>query len=164
MGQIIRRIRRHRKSLWGLLQAVRFKIRGKHYNLRTEEAYLLWIKRFIRFHGQRHPRGLGPQEVEAFLTHLAADLTAAARTKTGSRGNPGPVSGSAQYRLALAAGCDAGQTSAVLLAVDQPGHAELIGHCAETHRPEGFIQRHLHRAVLRQRREDAFRLGDAVDA
>jgi hypothetical protein len=44
-----------------------------HYSLRTEEAYLYWCKAFIRFHGLRHPAEMGGPEVEAFLTHLAAD-------------------------------------------------------------------------------------------
>ncbi len=55
-----------------LLDQVRDKIRLKHYSLRTEQAYLDWIKRFILFHGKRHPMALGAAEVEAFLTHLAA--------------------------------------------------------------------------------------------
>ena len=48
-------------------------LRVKHYALRTEEAYLDWIKRFIRYHGHRHPRELGGAEVAAFLTHLATE-------------------------------------------------------------------------------------------
>jgi integron integrase len=48
------------------------KIRRMHYSLRTEQAYLDWIKRFILFNGKRHPVDLGAGEVEAFLTHLAA--------------------------------------------------------------------------------------------
>jgi integron integrase len=55
-----------------LLDQVREKIRLKHYSLRTEQAYLDWIKRFILFHGKKHPRQLGAGDVEAFLTHLAA--------------------------------------------------------------------------------------------
>jgi integron integrase len=55
-----------------LLDQVRNKIRVKHYSLRTEQAYLDWIKRFILFNGKRHPTCLGAGEVEAFLTHLAA--------------------------------------------------------------------------------------------
>jgi integron integrase len=55
-----------------LLDQVRDKLRVKHYSIRTEEQYLQWIKRFILFHGKRHPKGMGAGEVEAFLTHLAA--------------------------------------------------------------------------------------------
>jgi Phage integrase, N-terminal SAM-like domain len=55
-----------------LLDRVRNKIRVKHYSLRTEQAYLDWIKRFILFNGKRHPVDLGAGEVGAFLTYLAA--------------------------------------------------------------------------------------------
>jgi integron integrase len=54
-----------------LLDAVRERIRYDHYSLRTEQAYVFWVRRFVRFHGSRHPRGLGGPEVERFLTHLA---------------------------------------------------------------------------------------------
>jgi integron integrase len=64
-----------------LLDQVRGKIRLKHYSLRTEQAYLDWIKRFIRHHGKRHPREMGAAEVEAFLTHLAVAGRVAASTQ-----------------------------------------------------------------------------------
>lgn len=64
-----------------LLDQVRGKIRLKHYSLRTEQAYLDWIRRFIRHFGKRHPRDLGPAEIEAFLTHLAVDGRVAAATQ-----------------------------------------------------------------------------------
>jgi site-specific recombinase XerD len=64
-----------------LLDQVRGKIRLKHYSLRTEQAYLDWIKRFIRHHGKRHPRGMGAAEVEDFLTHLAVAGRVAASTQ-----------------------------------------------------------------------------------
>lgn len=54
-----------------LLDRVREAIRTRHYSRRTEEAYLLWIRRFIVFHGKRHPRDLGEAEVAAFLSSLA---------------------------------------------------------------------------------------------
>jgi integron integrase len=54
-----------------LLELVRGRCRVKHYSLRTEEAYLGWIKRFIIYHGKRHPSEMGGVEVEQFLTHLA---------------------------------------------------------------------------------------------
>lgn len=54
-----------------LLDRVRDAIRRKHYSIRTEEAYINWIKRFILFHHKRHPNEMGAAEVEAFLTHLA---------------------------------------------------------------------------------------------
>ena len=50
-----------------LLDQVRGKIRVKHYSIRTEQSYVDWIKRFIRFHGKRHPKDMDAQEVEAFL-------------------------------------------------------------------------------------------------
>jgi integron integrase len=54
-----------------LLDQVRERIRVKHYSLRTEDAYLHWIRRFIFFNGKHHPREMGGPEVEAFLSHLA---------------------------------------------------------------------------------------------
>jgi integron integrase len=53
----------------------------KHYSIRTEQAYLDWIKRFILFHGKRHPENLGSAEVEQFLTHLAVERKVAASTQ-----------------------------------------------------------------------------------
>ncbi|MBI2383238.1 MAG: integron integrase [Gammaproteobacteria bacterium] len=64
-----------------LLDQVRARIRAKHYSLRTEETYLHWIKRFILFHGKRHPREMGGAEVEAFLSSLAVDHNVAANTQ-----------------------------------------------------------------------------------
>ncbi len=54
-----------------LFDRVRERIRVKHYSLRTEDAYLHWARRFVLFHGKRHPREMGGPEVEAFLSHLA---------------------------------------------------------------------------------------------
>ncbi len=54
-----------------LLDVVRTRLRVRHCSRRTEEAYCGWIRRFVRFHGRRHPRELGSPEVEAFLSHLA---------------------------------------------------------------------------------------------
>ena len=64
-----------------LLDQVRDKIHLKHYSIRTEQAYLDWIKRFILFHGKRHPENLGSAEVEQFLTHLAVEWKVAASTQ-----------------------------------------------------------------------------------
>ena len=64
-----------------LLDQVRDAIRLKHYSIRTEEAYLNWIKRYIFFHGVRHPAEMGAAEVEAFLTHLAVKENVAASTQ-----------------------------------------------------------------------------------
>lgn len=54
-----------------LLDQVRDKLRVKHYAIRTEATYIDWIKRYIYFHDKTHPKDLGAQDVEAFLTHLA---------------------------------------------------------------------------------------------
>ena len=64
-----------------LLDQVRGKIRLKHYSIRTEQAYTDWIKRFILFHRKRHPKNMGAQDVEAFLTHLAVQGRVAASTQ-----------------------------------------------------------------------------------
>lgn len=56
-----------------LLDAVREATRVRHYSLRTERIYTGWARRFIHFHGRRHPAELGKPEVEEFLTHLAVD-------------------------------------------------------------------------------------------
>jgi len=57
-----------------LLDQVRERVRYLHYSLRTEEAYLYWIRGFIRFHGRRLPRELGGAQVEQFLNELASPL------------------------------------------------------------------------------------------
>jgi integrase len=54
-----------------LLDQLREQIRYLHYSLRTEEAYVFWVRKFVYFHGVRHPREMGQAEVEAFLTYLA---------------------------------------------------------------------------------------------
>lgn len=64
-----------------LLDQVRGKIRLKHYSIRTEEAYVDWIKRFVLHFDKRHPAEMGAREVEAFLTHLAVHGRVAAATQ-----------------------------------------------------------------------------------
>lgn len=64
-----------------LLDQVRDRLRLKHYSIRTETQYLQWIRRFILFHDKRHPKEMGAQEVEAFLTHLAVEGSVAASTQ-----------------------------------------------------------------------------------
>ena len=54
-----------------LFEQVRARLRVKHYSMRTEKAYLFWIRRYILANGKRHPRELGGVVVERFLTHLA---------------------------------------------------------------------------------------------
>ncbi len=64
-----------------LLDQVRGKIRLKHYSIRTEQAYLDWVKRFVLFQQKRHPAEMGAAEVEAFLTHLAVAGKVSASTQ-----------------------------------------------------------------------------------
>lgn len=64
-----------------LLDQVRERCRVKHYSIRTEKRYCDWIRRFILFHGKRHPSVMGKSEIEAFLTHLAVDGNVAASTQ-----------------------------------------------------------------------------------
>jgi len=64
-----------------LLDHTRLIMRRQHYSLRTERAYLTWIRRFILFHEKRHPRDMAAPEIEAFLTHLAIDAHVAAPTQ-----------------------------------------------------------------------------------
>src|SRR6266849_2697778 len=65
-----------------LLEQVCGVIRARHYSLRTEDTYLRWIKRFILFHGKRHPRQMGGQEVQQFLSYLAMEGHVAASTQS----------------------------------------------------------------------------------
>ncbi len=54
-----------------LLDQVRERIRYKHYSLRTEQAYVQWVRIFVKWHGLRHPRDMGQLEIEGFLAMLA---------------------------------------------------------------------------------------------
>jgi integron integrase len=56
-----------------LLDRVRERVRYLHYSLRTEQAYVHWVRAFVRFHGLRHPSAMGGPEVEAFLSWLSAE-------------------------------------------------------------------------------------------
>ncbi len=64
-----------------LLDRVRAAIRARHYSIRTEEAYVGWITRFILFHNKRHPSEMGEPEINQFLTHLAVQGNVAASTQ-----------------------------------------------------------------------------------
>lgn len=64
-----------------LLDRLRAEIRLRHYSIRTEEAYVDWARRFILFHGKRHPKDMGPEEVTAFLSHLALERNVSASTQ-----------------------------------------------------------------------------------
>lgn len=63
-----------------LLQQVRERARYLHYSLRTEQAYVYWIRVFVRWHGMRHPREMGAPEVQAFLTMLATQRRVSSST------------------------------------------------------------------------------------
>jgi integron integrase len=64
-----------------LLDQVRDVIRRKHFSMRTEQAYTDWIRRFILYHGKRHPRDMSEPEVVDFLTHLARERNVASSTQ-----------------------------------------------------------------------------------
>ena len=64
-----------------LLDRMRIHLRTRHYSMRTEEAYVDWARRFILFHGKRHPQEMGAAEVEAFLSHLAVERKVSASTQ-----------------------------------------------------------------------------------
>jgi Phage integrase, N-terminal SAM-like domain len=65
-----------------LIPTVRRALRVRHYSHRTEEAYVGWVRRFVRFHDLRHPAELGEREIAEFLTHLATGAGVAASTQT----------------------------------------------------------------------------------
>ncbi|SRR6266404_1654346 len=65
-----------------LLDQVRTVIRVKHFSLSTEKAYVAWIRRFILFHGKRHPQYLGEEEIRQFISYLAVDAKISASTQT----------------------------------------------------------------------------------
>ena len=65
-----------------LLDRMRAVLRTKHYSYHTEKAYVFWVKRYILFHGRRHPKELAEPEVEAFLSHLAMERRVALPHRT----------------------------------------------------------------------------------
>jgi integron integrase len=65
-----------------LKSQLRAALRSRHYSRRTEQAYSLWVRRFIRFHGVRHPADMAEPEINAFLTHLATVEHVSASTQT----------------------------------------------------------------------------------
>lgn len=64
-----------------LLDRLREEIRLRHYSIRTETAYVYWVRAFIRFHRMRHPEEMGAVEVEQFLSHLAVSRNVSASTQ-----------------------------------------------------------------------------------
>lgn len=64
-----------------LLDQVRNKIRLRHYARTTEKTYVSWIRRYILFHGKKHPKEMGAAEIESFLTYLATQCHVSASTQ-----------------------------------------------------------------------------------
>jgi hypothetical protein len=64
-----------------LLRELRGSLRGLHYSARTETQYVHWVRRYVRFHGLRHPAELGEAEVTAFLSDLAERCRVSASTQ-----------------------------------------------------------------------------------
>ena len=64
-----------------LLIRLREAIRVRHYSIRTEQAYVDWVRRYIIFYGKRHPSEMGEREVSAYLTHLAVNRNVAPSTQ-----------------------------------------------------------------------------------
>ena len=65
----------------GLIQRYREELQARHYARRTVTTHEQWLRRFLRFHHRRHPREMGSEKVNAFLTHLAVDLQVSASTQ-----------------------------------------------------------------------------------
>ena len=63
-----------------LITQVIERVRYLHFSMRTEEAYVYWVRQFVRWAGLRHPRDLGREEVEGFLSHLANQRNVSAST------------------------------------------------------------------------------------
>lgn len=64
-----------------LLNQLRSQLRLRHYSIRTEQAYLHWVRQFILFHNKRHPAQMAEAEISEFLSHLAEDKNVAASTQ-----------------------------------------------------------------------------------
>ena len=65
-----------------LLDRMRAVLRTRHYSIRTEEAYVQWVKRFILFHGKKHPSAMGAEQINEYLTHLAVERHVSASTQS----------------------------------------------------------------------------------
>ncbi len=64
-----------------LLDRVRAAVRARHYSRRTEKAYVAWVRRYILFHGKRHPSEMVAAEITLYLSSLAVDGNVAASTQ-----------------------------------------------------------------------------------
>jgi len=65
-----------------LLDRMRAVLRTRHYSIRTEDAYVQWVRRFILFHGKKHPSEMGSEEINEYLTHLAVERHVSASTQS----------------------------------------------------------------------------------
>ena len=84
-----------------LLEQVRERVRLKHYSIRTEQAYLHWVRNYILFHKKRPPKEMAKNEVTEFLTHLAVKRKVAASTQNQVLS---PASGAGFNHISLATG------------------------------------------------------------
>src|SRR5256886_10406446 len=116
-----------------LLGRLRAAVRARHYSPRTEQAYVAWGRRYVQFHGRRHPATLGATEVQALLTHLA---------------ERGRVSASTQNQAAAALLLLYEHVLARPLTVAPDG----VVHAKEGHRLPVVLTRDEVRAVLRELR------------
>ena len=92
-----------------LLNQVRERTRVMHYSIRTEQVYPDWARRFILFHGKRHPKDMGAAEVAAVLTHLAVERGVSASKHNQAKAalsQQGPHDGAARKPPAAAARTD----------------------------------------------------------
>src|SRR6266550_9579852 len=65
-----------------LFDRMRAVLRTRHYSIRTEDSYIQWVKRFILFHGKKHPSAMGAEEINAYLTDLAVERHVSASTQS----------------------------------------------------------------------------------
>ena len=72
---------RQRRRVPRLIEQIRRAIRALQYTPKTELAYVRWTKDFVRFHDMRHPRELGPDEIQQFVSYLANERRVSASTQ-----------------------------------------------------------------------------------
>src|SRR6266852_7398120 len=65
-----------------LLDRMRAVLRTRHYSIRTEDAYVQWVRRFILFNGKKHPSAMGAKQINEYLTHLAVERHVSASTQS----------------------------------------------------------------------------------
>ena len=94
-----------------LLDQVRSVIRMRHYSRRTEDSYVHWIRRFILFHGKRHPSEMGEREITAFLSDLAVSKNVAAATQNQALGYFVSLPESPRHEAGMAGGRGPGQAA-----------------------------------------------------